>query len=54
VDIGVHQDGLVHISRLPRRCKHPSEILSVGDVITVWVVEVDEKKKRIGLTMIKP
>ena len=54
VDIGVHQDGLVHISRLPQRVKHPSQLLSVGDVITVWVVEVDEKKKRIGLTMVKP
>ena len=54
VDIGVHQDGLVHISKLPRRVKHPSELLSVGDVITVWVVEVDEKKKRIALTMKKP
>ena len=54
VDIGVHQDGLVHISKLPRRVRHPSELLSVGDVITVWVVEVDEKKKRISLTMKKP
>ena len=54
VDIGVHQDGLVHISRLPQRVKHPSQLLSVGDVITVWVVEVDEKKKRIGLSMQKP
>ena len=54
VDIGVHQDGLVHISKLPRRVRHPSELLSVGDVITVWVTEVDEKKKRIGLTMKKP
>ncbi len=54
VDIGVHQDGLVHISKLPRRVKHPSELLSVGDVATVWVVEVDEKKKRISLTMKKP
>ena len=54
VDIGVHQDGLVHISRLPRRVKHPSEVLSVGDIITVWVVDVDEKKKRISLTMKKP
>ncbi len=54
VDIGVHQDGLVHISKLPRRVKHPSELLSVGDVVTVWVVEVDEKKKRISLTMKKP
>jgi len=54
VDIGVHQDGLVHISKLPRRVKHPSELLSVGDVVTVWVVEVDEKRKRISLTMKKP
>ena len=54
VDIGVHQDGLVHISRLPRRVKHPSEVLSVGDVITVWVVEVEEKRGRIGLSMKKP
>ena len=54
VDIGVHQDGLVHISKLPRRVKHPSELLTVGDVVTVWVLEVDEKKKRISLTMKKP
>ena len=54
VDIGVHQDGLVHISRLPRRVKHPSELLSVGDVVTVWVVDVDEKRGRIGLTMQSP
>ena len=54
VDIGVHEDGLVHISKLPRRVKHPSELLSVGDIVTVWVLDVDEKKKRIGLTMKKP
>ena len=54
VDIGVHQDGLVHISRLTQRVRHPSELLTVGDVITVWVIEVDEKKKRISLTMKKP
>lgn len=54
IDIGVHQDGLVHISQLPRRVKHPSELLSVGDVVTVWVLAVDEGKKRIGLTMRKP
>ena len=52
VDIGVHQDGLVHISQIcDRFIKHPSEVLSVGDVVTVWVREVDEKKKRISLTM---
>ena len=54
VDIGVHQDGLVHISKLPRRVRHPSQLLAVGDVVTVWVVEVDEKKKRISLTMKNP
>ena len=52
VDIGVHQDGLVHISQIADRyIRHPSEVLSVGDVVTVWVKEVDEKKKRISLTM---
>ncbi len=55
VDIGVHQDGLVHISQISDRyIKHPGEILSVGDVVTVWVLNVDEQKKRIGLTMKKP
>ena len=54
VDIGVHQVGLVHISQICNRfIKHPSEVLSVGDVVTVWVKEVDEKKKRISLTMRK-
>lgn len=52
VDIGVHQDGLVHISRVCNRyIKHPSEVVSVGDVVKVAVLEVDEKRKRIGLTM---
>ena len=54
IDIGVHQDGLVHISRMADRfIKHPSEVVKVGDVIKVWVVSVDEKKKRIALTMVK-
>ena len=52
VDIGVHQDGLVHISQITDKyIKHPSEILSVGDVVTVRVLDVDMNKKRIGLTM---
>ena len=52
VDIGVHQDGLVHISQIADRyLKHPSELLSVGDVVQVVVLEVDEKKKRISLSI---
>ena len=52
VDVGVHQDGLVHISQVAdRRVKHPSEVVSVGDVVKVKVLEVDEKKKRISLSM---
>ncbi len=52
VDIGVHQDGLVHISQVSDRfIKHPSEAVSVGDVVKVAVLEVDEKKKRISLSM---
>ena len=53
VDIGVHEDGLVHISRMcDRFIKHPLEVVSVGDVVEVTVLEVDEKKGRISLTMI--
>lgn len=52
VDIGVHQDGLVHISQVSnRKVRHPSEVVQVGDVVKVCVLEVDEKRKRIGLTM---
>ncbi len=54
VDIGVHQDGLVHISRMSDRfVKHPSDVVKVGDMIKVWVVEADPVKKRIALTMVK-
>ena len=52
VDIGVHQDGLVHISQVTDRfIKHTSEVVSVGDIVDVVVLEVDEKKKLIGLSM---
>ena len=52
VDIGVHQDGLVHISQMADRyVKHPLEVVSVGDIVDVTVMEVDEKKGRISLTM---
>ncbi len=54
VDIGVHQDGLVHISQITNRfIKHPSEVLKVGDIVKVWVLETDAAKKRISLTMRK-
>lgn len=52
VDIGVHQDGLVHISEISNKfVKHPSDVLSVGDVVSVRVLSVDPSKKRISLTM---
>ena len=52
VDIGVHQDGLVHISQVSNKfIKHPSEVLSVGDIVKVVVLDVDEKKKRISLSI---
>ncbi len=55
VDIGVHQDGLVHISQICNRyIKHPSEVLKVGDIVKVGVLSVDVAKKRIGLTMLPP
>ena len=55
VDIGVHQDGLVHISQISKTfIKHPSDVLKTGDIVKVWVISVDEAKKRIALTMIEP
>ncbi len=55
VDIGVHQDGLVHISQISKSfIKHPSDVLKTGDIVKVWVISVDEAKKRIALTMIEP
>ena len=55
IDIGVHQDGLVHVSQITDRyIKHPSEVLKVGQIVTVWVIDVNLEKKRISLTMKKP
>ena len=52
VDIGVHQDGLVHISEISDKyIKHPTEVLSVGDIVNVRILDVDSKKKRISLSM---
>ncbi|WP_088105703.1 Tex family protein [Halalkalibacter urbisdiaboli] len=55
IDIGVKQDGLVHISKLTNRfVKHPLEVVAVGEIVTVWVDDVDLKKGRVALTMLKP
>ena len=50
----MHQDGLVHISKLASRfVKHPSEVVAVGDTVTVWVTGVDRARKKISLTMVE-
>lgn len=55
VDIGVHRDGLVHISQMAnRRIKHPSDVVRVGDVIKVWITDFQKQTNRISLTMLKP
>ncbi|MFL2100669.1 Tex family protein [Desemzia sp. FAM 23989] len=55
VDIGVKQDGLVHISKLSKKfVKHPTNVVAVGDIVTVWVDQIDVKKGRISLTMLDP
>ena len=54
VDIGVHQDGLVHISKLSHKfVKHPSDVVTVGDTVKVWVEHVDKDRGRISLTMVQ-
>lgn len=54
VDIGVKQDGLVHISKLADRyVKHPSDVVSVGDTVTVWISSIDKERSKIALTMVK-
>ncbi|MDY2777766.1 MAG: Tex family protein [Collinsella sp.] len=54
VDIGVHQDGLVHISKMAKRfVRHPSDVVSVGDNVTVWVVDVDRARGKISLSMVE-
>ncbi|MBW5472288.1 Tex family protein [Enterococcus gallinarum] len=55
VDIGVKQDGLVHLSKLSRNfVKHPKDVVAVGDIVTVWIEQVDTTKGRISLTMVDP
>lgn len=53
VDIGLHEDGLVHISKMANhRIKHPSELLSVGDIVTVWVCNIDQEKQKVQLSLV--
>lgn len=55
VDIGVKQDGLVHVSKLSKKfVKNPMEIVSVGDIVDVWILDIDENKGKVSLTMIDP
>lgn len=55
VDIGVKQDGLVHVSKLSKKfVKNPMDIVSVGDIVDVWILDIDEKKGKVSLTMIDP
>lgn len=55
IDIGVHQDGLAHVSQLSNRfVRHPTEVVKVGEIVDAWVLEVDVPKKRISLTLLEP
>lgn len=55
VDIGLHEDGLVHISKLIKgKVSHPSEVVSVGDIVKVWVYKLDEERHKVQLTMVEP
>ncbi|MFV0380196.1 MAG: Tex family protein [Anaerorhabdus sp.] len=54
VDIGIHDDGLVHISKMSKnRVKHPSDIISVGDIVDVWVYDIDKERNKVQLTLLK-
>ena len=54
IDIGLHEDGLVHISKMVRRyIKHPSEVLQVGQIVTVYVLNIDHERGKVGLTLLK-
>lgn len=55
IDIGVKQDGLVHVSKLSKKfVKNPMDIVSVGDIVDVWILDIDENKGKVFLTMIDP
>lgn len=55
VDIGVKQDGLVHVSKLSKNSsKNPMDVVSVGDIVEVWILDIDKNKGKVSLTMIDP
>lgn len=55
VDIGVKQDGLVHVSKLSKKfVENPMDIVSVGDIVDVWIISIDKQKDKVSLTMINP
>ncbi|MBJ8325178.1 Tex family protein [Streptococcus pacificus] len=54
VDIGIHEDGLIHISQMSRQfIKHPSQVVSVGDIVTVWVSKIDEERGKVNLSLVE-
>ena len=55
VDIGIHEDGLIHISHMIRKfIKHPSQVVSVGDLVTVWVKKIDTEREKVNLSLLAP
>ena len=55
VDIGIHEDGLIHISKISKNfVKHPSQVLSVGDLVTVWVDKLDVEREKVNLSLVAP
>ncbi len=55
IDIGLHNDGLVHISKITDKyIKHPSEVLSVGDIVTCYVIDINKEKEKVSLSLINP
>ena len=55
IDIGLHEDGLIHISKLTKKyIKHPSDILNVGDIIDCYVIDINKEKEKISLSLIEP
>ena len=55
VEIGIHEDGLIHISQMSQQfIKHPSQVVSVGDLVTVWVYKIDLEREKVNLSLLAP